>query len=54
MKWVVLVVIIPIILIIWRLLEDRDRARERQELVDAIRKELLEVRNDILKEIRSK
>lgn len=54
MKWLLVVVVIPIILVIWRVLEDRDKQREREELVRAIRKELVEAKDEILKEIRSK
>jgi hypothetical protein len=54
MKWLFIVVVIPIVLLVWRELEMREKRNERDELVKSIRKELIVVRDDILKEIRSK
>jgi len=54
MEWLLIIVVIPIFLLIWRVLEDRDKRRERDELVKVIRKELEKVRDEILEEIRSR
>lgn len=57
MKWLLLLllflVVIPAIVVIWSLLEGRNKIRERDELVKAIRKELEKVRDEIIEEIRS-
>ena len=49
MKWLLYLVVIPAILFIWQVLWERDKEKERNELVRAIRAELKEVRDDILK-----
>jgi hypothetical protein len=54
LKWLLILVVIPVCLLIWRMAADRDQERERDKLVKAIREELAEVRRDIIKEIRSK
>jgi hypothetical protein len=54
MEWLLIIVVIPVFLLIWRVLEDRDKRRERDELIKAIREELKKVRDEILKEIREK
>ena len=51
-KWLLCIVVIPIALIFWKLLYLRDKREERDELVKAIRVELIKVREDIIKEIR--
>lgn len=52
-KWLLCIVVIPIALILWKLLYLRDKREERDELVKAIREELIQVKEDILKEIRA-
>ena len=54
MTYVLLIVVIPIVLLVWRFFDINDKEQERRELVKAIREELKEVRDDIIKEIRSK
>jgi len=53
MKWLLVLIVIPILLLIWRVAGDNDKDRERRELMKAIRAELNEVRDDIIKEIKS-
>jgi hypothetical protein len=54
MKSLLVTVLIVVLLVIWRLVGDREKEDERRELVKAIRGELREMRDDIIKEIRGK
>ena len=45
--------IAAVVLLILRLIADRDEVHKREELLRAIREELNKVRDDILKELRS-
>jgi hypothetical protein len=52
MHWLWVPVIV-VFLIAWRIIEDREKKRERKELITEIRKELDEVKTEIVEEIKS-
>jgi hypothetical protein len=49
MKWLLILVVVPVLLVFWRLFEDYYKRRERKELIEAIRvtvqEELITMRN---------